>query len=68
MVSHRSGETEDTFISDLVVGLCTGQVDTHTHDWQVERETGRTSNQAESIQEVRQDVTETGREDEIQVT
>uniref|UniRef100_A0AAQ4RUL8 Beta-enolase n=1 Tax=Gasterosteus aculeatus aculeatus TaxID=481459 RepID=A0AAQ4RUL8_GASAC len=25
MVSHRSGETEDTFISDLVVGLCTGQ-------------------------------------------
>lgn len=30
MVSHRSGETEDTFIADLVVGLCTGQV-THTH-------------------------------------
>ena len=29
MVSHRSGETEDTFIADLVVGLCTGQV-THT--------------------------------------
>lgn len=28
MVSHRSGETEDTFISDLVVGLCTGQVQT----------------------------------------
>ncbi|NXD60215.1 ENOB enolase, partial [Corvus moneduloides] len=26
MVSHRSGETEDTFISDLVVGLCAGQV------------------------------------------
>lgn len=26
MVSHRSGETEDTFIADLVVGLCTGQV------------------------------------------
>ncbi|KAG9466115.1 hypothetical protein GDO78_017199, partial [Eleutherodactylus coqui] len=25
MVSHRSGETEDTFIADLVVGLCTGQ-------------------------------------------
>ena len=24
MVSHRSGETEDTFIADLVVGLCTG--------------------------------------------
>ena len=24
--SHRSGETEDTFIADLVVGLCTGQV------------------------------------------
>jgi enolase len=22
MVSHRSGETEDTFIADLVVGLC----------------------------------------------
>jgi enolase len=26
MVSHRSGETEDSFIADLVVGLCTGQV------------------------------------------
>jgi len=26
MVSHRSGETEDTTIADLVVGLCTGQV------------------------------------------
>ena len=26
MVSHRSGETEDTFISDLVVGLSTGQI------------------------------------------
>ncbi len=25
-VSHRSGETEDTFIADLVVGLGTGQV------------------------------------------
>lgn len=32
MVSHRSGETEDTFIADLVVGLCTGQVHTHTHE------------------------------------
>lgn len=29
MVSHRSGETEDTFIADLVVGLCTGQVGGH---------------------------------------
>merc|ERR1712159_633442 len=28
MVSHRSGETEDTFISDLVVGLRTGQIKT----------------------------------------
>lgn len=26
MVSHRSGETEDSFIADLVVGLGTGQV------------------------------------------
>jgi len=26
MVSHRSGETEDTTIADLVVGLGTGQV------------------------------------------
>jgi enolase len=26
MVSHRSGETEDSFIGDLVVGLGTGQV------------------------------------------
>lgn len=30
MVSHRSGETEDTFIADLVVGLCTGQVIVHS--------------------------------------
>jgi enolase 1/2/3 len=28
MVSHRSGETEDSFIADLVVGLCTGQIKT----------------------------------------
>jgi len=28
MVSHRSGETEDNFISDLVVGLGTGQIKT----------------------------------------
>ena len=28
MVSHRSGETEDTFIADLVVGLNTGQIKT----------------------------------------
>jgi enolase len=26
MVSHRSGETEDSFIADLVVGLGTGQI------------------------------------------
>jgi enolase len=26
MVSHRSGETEDTFIADLAVGLASGQV------------------------------------------
>jgi enolase len=26
MVSHRSGETEDTFIADLAVGLCTGEI------------------------------------------
>ena len=26
IVSHRSGETEDTFIADLVVGLGTGQI------------------------------------------
>jgi len=26
MVSHRSGETEDPFIADLVVGLCAGQI------------------------------------------
>jgi enolase len=26
MVSHRSGETEDTFIADLAVGLATGQI------------------------------------------
>lgn len=28
MISHRSGETEDTFIADLVVGLSTGQIKT----------------------------------------
>merc|ERR1719462_1164149 len=28
MVSHRSGESEDTFIADLVVGLGTGQIKT----------------------------------------
>jgi len=28
MVSHRSGETEDVFIADLVVGLGTGQIKT----------------------------------------
>jgi enolase len=28
MISHRSGETEDTFIADLVVGLKTGQIKT----------------------------------------
>lgn len=26
MVSHRSGETEDTFIADLAVGLSNGQI------------------------------------------
>merc|ERR1712027_280437 len=26
MVSHRSGETEDTFIADLAVGLRAGQI------------------------------------------
>lgn len=28
MMSHRSGETEDHFIADLAVGLCTGQIKT----------------------------------------
>jgi enolase len=28
VISHRSGETEDTFIADLVVGLETGQIKT----------------------------------------
>ena len=28
MVSHRSGETEDSFIADLVVGLSTGEIKT----------------------------------------
>merc|ERR1712224_732902 len=28
MASHRSGETEDTFIADLSVGLSTGQIKT----------------------------------------
>ena len=28
MTSHRSGETEDTTISDIAVGLCTGQIKT----------------------------------------
>lgn len=28
MVSHLCEETKDTFIADLVVGLCTGQIET----------------------------------------
>lgn len=28
MTSHRSGETEDFYIADLAVGLCTGQIKT----------------------------------------
>ena len=28
VISHRSGETEDTTIADLVVGLNTGQIKT----------------------------------------
>jgi enolase len=28
MCSHRSGETEDTTIADIAVGLCTGQIKT----------------------------------------
>uniref|UniRef100_A0A3B3TMM2 phosphopyruvate hydratase n=1 Tax=Poecilia latipinna TaxID=48699 RepID=A0A3B3TMM2_9TELE len=40
MVSHRSGETEDTFIADLVVGLCTGQVTRSTRWIMIEEELG----------------------------
>jgi hypothetical protein len=28
MTSHRSGETEGTYIADLAVGMCTGQIKT----------------------------------------
>ena len=28
IISHRSGETEDTTISDLAVGVCAGQIKT----------------------------------------
>ena len=28
MTSHRSGETEDDYIADLAVGLCTGEIKT----------------------------------------
>ena len=28
MVSHRSGETEDNYIADMSVGLCSGQIKT----------------------------------------
>ena len=28
MASHRSGESEDSYIADLAVGLCTGQIKT----------------------------------------
>lgn len=28
MTSHRSGETEDNYIADLAVGLCSGQIKT----------------------------------------
>lgn len=37
MVSHRSGETEDTFIADLVVGLATGQVFHQARDHNIRR-------------------------------
>ena len=37
MTSHRSGETEDNYIADLAVGLCTGQIKTGKYflaiDW-----------------------------------
>ncbi|KAL4583686.1 hypothetical protein LXL04_008269 [Taraxacum kok-saghyz] len=36
MASHRSGETEDTFIADLSVGLSTGQIKTEA-PWRSER-------------------------------
>merc|ERR1712224_473791 len=28
MMSHRGGETEDSFLADLAVGLCTGEIKT----------------------------------------
>merc|ERR1712118_438096 len=31
MCSHRSGETEDTTIADIAVGLCCGQIKTGAH-------------------------------------
>ena len=50
MTSHRSGETEDTYIADIAVGLCTGQIKTgapcRSRDWRstkllrIERELG----------------------------
>ena len=33
VVSHRSGETEDTFIAHLAVGLRTGQIKTGSLSW-----------------------------------
>lgn len=37
MTSHRSGETEDNYIADLAVGLCTGQIKTGAPCRYVER-------------------------------
>ena len=28
IISHRSGDTEDTFIADLAVGMCSSQIKT----------------------------------------
>ena len=34
VISHRSGETEDTTISDLSVGVSSGQIKMKRSDWQ----------------------------------
>ena len=39
MCSHRSGESEDTTIADLAVGLCTGEIKTGAVEVNVLRST-----------------------------
>ena len=36
VISHRSGETEDSFIADIAVGVNTGQIKTGLLKWPIQ--------------------------------